>query len=49
VADNSFEPGWQFNFNFNSFDDETVTISQAGGTVKKPGFTPCKDRDIDVL
>lgn len=42
-----FEPGWSFTFT--SFDNETVTISQAGVTGKKPGFTPCKDRDVDVL
>lgn len=42
-----FEPGWSFTFT--SFDNETVTISKTGVTGKKPGFTPCKDRDVDVL
>ena len=42
-----FEPGWSFTFT--SFDNETVTVSQTGVTGKKPGFTPCTDRNIDVL
>jgi hypothetical protein len=42
-----FEPGWSFTFT--SFDNETVRISQAGVTGKKAGFTPCTDRNIDVL
>ena len=42
-----FEPGWSFTFT--SFDNETVTISKTGVTGKKPGFTPCKDRDVDAL
>ena len=42
-----FDPGWSFTFT--SFDNETVTVSPAGATGKKPGFTPCTDRNIDVL
>lgn len=40
-------PDWSFTFT--SFDNETVRISKAGVTGKKPGFTPCTDRNIDVL
>ena len=42
-----FEPGWSFTFT--SFDNETVKISKSGVTGKKPGFTPCRDKDVDVL
>jgi hypothetical protein len=40
-------PNWSFTFT--SFDNETIRVSPTGVTGKKPGFTPCTDRNVDVL